>query len=308
MDGAIADLWAFADALPAGPRITLGAGGTPLVEAPAFDASFKLETCNPTGSFKDRGATLTIARAAALDVASIREDSSGNAGLAIATFAARADIPATIYVPASGGSASRAAIEATGATVKTVDGDRAAVERACLEGEGWYASHAWRPEFYLGTGTLAWELVAETGGAPDAVVLPVGHGTLLLGMYRGFAVLMRAGRIDTLPRLYAAQLDGAGSLLADERPVDPSIAPGVRVRRPARAGQVRAAIDESGGGIVPVDPASIDSSRRALAQRGFDVSSTSVVAVVARCQLAENGTEPPSNDVIVPLTGRSRDR
>ena len=310
LEAPVSNLWAFSASFPPGQRIELGAGGTPLVDVPEYDASFKLETCNPTGSFKDRGAALTLSRASALGVEHLREDSSGNAGRAIATYAARAGIDAHIYVPSHADTSTVATIEATGANVIAVDGGRSAAATACQHASGWYASHAWRPEFYLGTATCAWELIADRHGCPpDALVLPVGHGTLLLGLYRGFKALLEGGTIERLPQLYAAQLAGAGSLTPPtDASVDPSIAPGVRIERPARQSQVRQAIDTSGGEVITVDPSDVTEGRRQLAAIGFDMCSTAALGVVARRALLERGKLPDTADVIVPITGRSRDR
>lgn len=306
----VGGLWEFEEALPSGPPIDIGAGGTPLVDVPAFDAQFKLETCNPTGSFKDRGAAVTLSRARALGVEQLKEDSSGNAGLAIATHAASADITATIFVPADATGSTIEAIRATGADVRPIDGSRSDVAAAAVAAEaGWYASHAWRPAFYEGTATLAWELIGDKGGqAPEAVLLPVGHGTLLLGLYRGFVRLVEAGLLDAVPRLYAIQIRGAGSLQASTTSVDDDLAPGIQIPSPAREAQVDHAIETSGGRVVAIDPDAVRPARTRLAHSGFDVSSTSAVALVGWEHLLETGGESPDNDVTVVLTGRSRDR
>jgi len=212
-------LWTFGAFLPVGCRVTLGEGWTPLVDAPGWDASFKLEYCFPTGSFKDRGAATTLSHAAALGVERVLEDSSGNAGAAVATYAARAGIDAEIYVPATAKPGKLRAIERAGAGVVRVEGDRAAVTDACVDavasGEGWYASHAWRPSFFAGTATVAFEIAAQRDWtAPDALVVPLGHGTLFLGAYRGFRALREAGWVDRIPRLYGAQAAGTAPLVA----------------------------------------------------------------------------------------------
>ncbi len=295
----------------AGDVVDLGVGGTPLVHAADFDATFKLETCNPTGSFKDRGAATTIARARAVGASLVREDSSGNAGRAIAAHAARGGLSARIYVPAEIDAATRKAIASTGAEVVAIDGNRAAVASACeADDTGWYASHAWRPSFYAGTATLAWEVVADrNGSAPEAMVIPVGHGTLLLGVFRGFRRLHQAGAIQTIPRLHAAQLAGAGSLLPEaDDDVPSSVAPGVRVPRPARAKQVRAAIATTGGEVVGVSPASVSQTHDDLRRAGFACGSTAALGVAGRRHLLERGQEPAESDVTVPLTGHEHDR
>jgi len=206
-------LWAFFEFLPVSQQVTLGEGFTPLVGSTEWDAQFKLEYVFPTGSFKDRGATTTLSRAIELGVDTVVEDSSGNAGAAIATYAARAGMDAEIYVPAELPQSKLMAIQRAGARPVRVEGDREDVGAACAEavddGDGWYASHAWNPAFLAGTMTFAFEVAAQRDwNAPDAVVIPTGHGTLLLGAYRGFRALVDAGIVEDMPRLLAGQARG----------------------------------------------------------------------------------------------------
>jgi L-threonine synthase (EC 4.2.3.1) len=204
--------------------VTLGEGWTPLVAAPDRDASYKLEALFPTASFKDRGAAVTLSQAAAFGVDRVVEDSSGNAGAAIATYAARAGIDAEIFVPADAKPGKLAAIERSDATVRRVEGSRQDVTDACIAtveadtGENaWYASHAWQPSFLEGTATFAYEVAAQRDWAvPDAVVTPLGHGTLFLGAYLGFRRLHRAGWTDGVPRLYGAQAAGIAPIVASD--------------------------------------------------------------------------------------------
>jgi len=213
-------LWAFFEFLPVSQQVTLGEGFTPLVGAPEWNAEFKLEYVFPTGSFKDRGATTTLSRAVELGVDTVIEDSSGNAGASIATYAARAGLEADIYVPADLPQSKLMAIQRAGARPVRVEGTRADVSEACIEavedGDGWYASHAWNPAFLAGTMTFAFEVAAQRDwSVPDAVVVPTGNGTLSLGAYRGFEALQRAGVIDELPRLLVAQARGYAPIVED---------------------------------------------------------------------------------------------
>jgi len=219
-------LWTFFEFLPVEKRVSLGEGFTPLVGAPDWNAQFKLEYVFPTGSFKDRGATTTISRALELGVDRVLEDSSGNAGASIATYAARAGLEADIYVPASVKQSKLMAIQRAGARPVRIEGSRADVTEACHEavenGDGWYASHAWNPAFLAGTMTFAFEVAAQRNwSVPDAVVVPVGHGTLLLGAYRGFVALRDAGIVDTIPRLIGAQATGYAPI-ADQFDAEPA--------------------------------------------------------------------------------------
>ncbi|WP_435334050.1 pyridoxal-phosphate dependent enzyme [Haloarchaeobius sp. TZWWS8] len=311
-------LWTFHEFLPVDQRVTLGEGFTPLVDAPDWDAQFKLEYVSPTGSFKDRGATTTLSRAAGLGVEKVIEDSSGNAGSAIATYAARAGIEADVYVPASVKQSKLMAIQRSGARPVRVEGSREDVTRAAIEaveaGEGWYASHAWNPAFYAGTMTFAIELAAQRDWtAPDAVVTPVGHGTLLLGAYRGFDLLHRAGIIDSMPRLLGAQAAGYSPLaarfhgepdaedVADDVPNE--MADGIQIREPARQGQLLDALRSTDGDCIALGENIVENTLDALHRRGFYVEPTCAVAPAALTKYREMGVVGEDDDVVVPLTG-----
>jgi threonine synthase len=305
-------LWAFDAFLPVTRRATLGEGFTPLVDAPAWEAGFKLEYVFPTGSFKDRGATTTLSRAVELGVDRVVEDSSGNAGAAVATYAARAGVDAEVYVPADAKPSKLRAIERTGATAVRVEGDRADVTDACVaaveDGDAWYASHAWNPAFFAGTATFAYEVAAQRGWTvPDAVVVPLGHGTLFLGAYRGFRALREAGWTDRVPRLLGAQAAGyapvAEALHGRERRGINDVADGIQIRDPVRHAEILRAVRETGGDAValPADPVEAELDR--LHRRGFYTEPTCAVAPAALRTYRERGVLADDADVVVALTG-----
>ncbi|WP_049986533.1 pyridoxal-phosphate dependent enzyme [Halobellus rufus] len=308
-----AGLWSFRGLLPVESRVTLGEGATPLVEAPEWDAAFKLEYVFPTGSFKDRGATVTLSVAAELGIDRVVEDSSGNAGAAIATYAARAGIDAEIYVPAAVKPSKRRAIERTGATVVPVEGTREDVTAACVaaveSGDAWYASHAWNPAFFAGTATFAYEVCAQRGwNAPDAVVAPLGHGTLFLGAYRGFRDLYELGWIDDLPRLLGAQAAGYAPVVAELHGRDAAagsndVADGIQIREPVRKRQILDAIDATDGDAVALPADRVERELDALHRRGFYVEPTCAVAPAALDEYRTRGVVDPDGDVVVALTG-----
>ena len=304
-------LWTFEGFLPVTRQVTLGEGWTPLVDAPGWDAQFKLEYLFPTGSFKDRGAATTLSQAVDLGAKRVIEDSSGNAGHAVAAYAARAGIEATIYVPADAKPAKRRAIERTGADVIPVEGDRQAVTDACIEavdaGEGWYASHAWRPSFFAGTATVALETAAQRGwSVPDAFVAPLGHGTLFLGAYRGFRALREAGWTDRLPRMVGVQAAGTAPIVAarhGERAAagDNDAADGIQIRRPARREGILGAIEATDGEALAVDAPVTEETLGRLRQAGFDTEPTCAVAPAALSRMHER--PDAGEDVVVALTG-----
>lgn len=164
----------------------------------------------PTLSFKDRGAVLLAELALRLSPHQVVADSSGNAGTAIAAYCARARLPCTVYVPDGTSAKKLEQIEAHGARVQVVDGNRdaaAAAARTAADAPGtFYASHVYNPYFLHGTKTYVHELWEDMGGRlPEVIVVPVGNGTLLLGAALAVAELHGAGLIDRRPALYAVQ-------------------------------------------------------------------------------------------------------
>lgn len=312
-------LWAFDAFVPVDRRVSLGEGFTPLVDAPEWDCQFKLEYVSPTGSFKDRGATTLLSRAVEIGADHVIEDSSGNAGAAIATYAARAGLDCTIYVPASAKAAKVKAIERAGSEIVRVEGSREDVTGACIDavesGTGWYASHSWNPAFFDGTATIAYEIASQRDwDVPDAVVVPVGHGTLCLGAYRGFRRLVDAGWTDEMPRLYCVQATGYdpivrdlygddGSAKAGESSGSNDAAGGIQIREPVRMDQILAAIDETGGDCIALDADALETELNALHERGFYVEPTSAIAPAALGVYRDRGDLSADDDVVVPLTG-----
>lgn len=304
-------LWAFEGFLPMDAHATLGEGFTPLVKAPEWDASFKLEYVSPTGSFKDRGATTTVSRAVECGADTVVDDSSGNAGAALATYAARAGIDAEIYVPASVKQAKLQAIERAGASPVRVEGTRQDVTDACVaaveDGNAWYASHAWNPAFFAGTATFAYEVAAQRGwDVPDAVVAPLGHGTLFLGAYRGFRALYEVGWTDAIPRMFGAQAAGLSPIadeLHEERTGMNNAADGIQIANPVRKEQILDAIEATDGDAIAVDAVETESELESLHQHGFYTEPTSPVAPAALRTYRKRGLIDDDDDVVVALSG-----
>lgn len=305
-------LWRYRHALPIPPDVppvTLGEGLTPLVEArwgdlPVF---LKCEFLNPTGSFKDRGTTVLVTALAAAGVDHVVEDSSGNAGCSLAAYAARAGLRATIYVPAHASPAKQAQIAAYGARRVVVPGPRRQAAQAVLEAAASgavYASHVYHPLISAGMKTAAYEIWEQLGGRlPDAVVLPVGHGSLLLGLAQGFAELG-----GPMPHLFGVQAAACAPLAAaweagaaDPLPVpeEETVAEGVRIAAPVRGRAILDAVRRSGGALLAVADEETIAARQRLAHLGFFVEPTSALAVAGLNRLRPRleGT------VVVILTG-----
>jgi threonine synthase len=307
-------MWRYREALPiAGDQnmVSLGEPVTPLLAARLYgrDVLLKLEYLMPTGSFKDRGSSVLVSRIRELGIRRVVEDSSGNAGASLAAYCARAGIECDIYVPASVPAAKLAQIKACGARVHRVAGNRQAVAAAARRAAGrhYYASHSWNPYFVHGTKTIAFEIFEQLDGRlPDALILPVGNGTLLLGAYLGFCELLKAGCIDRLPRLVGVQTQRCCPLaraFKDDRSArgkarpGRTMADGIAVSDPVRAEQCLQAVRQTGGTFVTVSEQQIVDALRELARRGFVVEPTAAVSVAALAQGRWEGT------VVIPLTG-----
>ena len=226
-----------------------------------LDVRLKLEGISPTGSFKDRGAATLIGFLAGAGVERAVADSSGNAGAAIAAHCARAGIALDLYVPASAAPGKLVQARAHGANVVPVDGPRQAAAdaaAAAVEQGAVYATHAWSPYFLAGTAGFATELLEQLGSAPDALVLPVGSGTLLLGIWPLLAALPRPPRVYAVQSAACAPLPTATGDVPAEVVPQPSLAEGVLVARPPRGAQA----------IAPCAPRAAGSSHSATTRSG----------------------------------------
>ncbi|MFJ4968019.1 threonine synthase [Streptomyces sp. NPDC088755] len=308
-------LWRYEEILPLdAPSVSLGEGRTPLV--PLTDTvAAKLDYLMPTLSFKDRGAVMLAELARRLGPDRVVADSSGNAGTSVAAYCARAALPCTVYVPEGTSPKKTEQIRAHGARLVTVPGGREATARAARaaadEPGTFYASHVFNPYFLHGTKTYAYELWEDLGGRlPDALVVPVGNGTLLLGAALATAELHALGLITARPRLIAVQAEAVSPLAAafhagadDLLPAGPgdaaaTLAEGIAVPRPPRARQILAAVRESGGTFLTVGEEQIRDAQKDLAARGFYVETTGVACWAA---VRDRALRPGS--VVVPLCG-----
>jgi threonine synthase len=294
--------------------VSLGEGNTPLIWAQAFGrpVAFKCEYLNPTGSFKDRGSSLLATWLKARDVSEVVEDSSGNAGASLAAYAARAGIKTRIFIPASAAGVKRSQIEAYGAELVLVAGSRAdagqAVRKAAAEGAA-YASHASLPFNLPGYATAAYEIFDQLDGQqPGAVVVPVGQGGLLLGLYRGFQALQLAGLTSGIPKLVGIQARACAPLWAlfSAGPAgmgfvaeNQTLAEGVRVRFPVRGDGVIHAVQASRGLVLAVDEEEILPGRDKLGALGFYVEPTSAIIWPGLQQAVRDLPDP----LVVVLTG-----
>jgi len=315
IDVADASLWRYRAALALGgsPRVSLGEGWTPLVtrDWDCAPVRFKLESQMPTGSFKDRGTAVMLNHLLEVGVGPIHEDSSGNAGSSIATYAAAAGIPCRIFVPETAPRGKVGQIAASGAAVEAIPGTRQAVTNAALAatGDSFYASHNWQPFFIEGTKTLAYELWEQLGFAvPDNVLVPTGYGSNILGLERGFDELMRRGEVARTPRLFAVQAANCAAFAAAWSgdaafSPQPTMADGIATVKPVRTAEVLAALRRSRGGVVAVPEEAIAPALMRLGRLGLYVEPTSATVGAALSRLLAEGTIRTGETTVAVITG-----
>ena len=311
-----AGFWRHATNLPLGrsaAHVTLGEGDTPLIRLPSLGGNVyaKLEFLAPTGSFKDRGAATAVSRFASIGITSIVDDSAGNGGVSLAAYCAAAGIRCDIHALASSSPVRLRQVQAYGARYIPVQGSRAAATEAAVAAseQSYYAGHAWDPFFIEGIKTIAYELAEQLVGDPPArVIFPLGQGTLLLGLLRGFRELVGAGRLLRQPRLIAVQTDacaplhtmvqdGLNRLPLVSRPAR-IMADGIAVAAPVRW---RELVDDARGGaisIVAAPDGAIPAALQRLGACGLYVEPTSAVVLTEYERSLENG-EPAGATVLI---------
>jgi threonine synthase len=312
-------LWRYAAALPVEvpDPITMGEGLTPLVSRTwrGVPARFKLEWISPTGSFKDRGASVMVSVLRSQGVTKLLEDSSGNGGAAIAAYAAAGGLKAKILVPASTAQDKIVQMRAYGAEIELVPGTRQDVSDAAARQAAaiFYAGHNWQPFFLQGTKTLAYELWEDLKfNEPDNIIVPTGAGSNIMGCDIGFSELLCRGEIPSLPRLFAAQPENCAPLHAsfkagsdDLVPIEvrPTIAEGASIAKPVRTREVLGALRRSGGATVAVSEAEIEKALFELSRIGLYAEPTSALAAAAFTRLLERGVIQPTETTVIVLTG-----
>ncbi len=280
-------LWRYrVDLAVKGEPVSLGEGSTPSIEHDGF--RLKLEGVSPTGSFKDRGAATALTAARAAGARTVVEDSSGNAGSAIAAYAAAAGLRARIFAPEDIIEAKARTIRAFGAELVTIPGPRSAVTAATVAAarDAYDVGHARDDGFLEGTKTIAFELYEELGPVLSDVVTPVGQGTVLIGLAMGFRDLVASGLMEHPPRLHGVQSEACAPLVRGAhagRPApvqrEPSIADGIRIPEPTRAERSYTAVRETQGRWLAVSEQAIESAWRAAAAAGLLMEPTSAAAL-----------------------------
>ena len=289
-------LWRYREAIPLDKDeniISFGEGFTPLEPfvIGGREILIKQDHLFPSGSYKDRGASVMISKLKEWGVQKVVEDSSGNAGCAVAAYCARAGIACEIYVPAENSAAKLVQISSYGACLYKIPGSREDTAAAVLKAaeETFYASHSWNPFFFQGTKTFAFEVCEQLGWtAPDVLVLPSGNGTLLLGASLGFNDLLQAGVIDTLPRIIAVQSENCAPLARAFREDNAEIplivkqetlAEGIAIASPVRGRQILQAVRQSRGDFITVTEEEIRIALLDMFNMGVFIEPTSAAVI-----------------------------
>jgi threonine synthase len=326
-------MWRYAALLPVAAdgagarrmRARYRAGWTPLTRARRLAARFGLgelwikdEGANPSGSAKDRASALVVAAAIELGQRVIATASSGNAGAALAAAARAGGVTCVIFLPARAPGDRVRQLGACGAQVVIVDGDYDAAVRlslAACDAFGWYCrTTAINPYTAQGKKTAALEIAEQLGWlAPDAVLLPVGDGNILAGLYQGFRDARRLGWLTRLPRLIGVQAAGAPAIYrawrsgaADATPAGAdTIADGIAVGAPLDAARALAALAGTGGmAAVVTDAQIVDAAAVLAADEGIAAEPASAAAVAALGGLTRTGAIGPGDRVVVLNTAR----
>lgn len=327
--GRTASLWRYAEMLPVQDeafRLTLGEGFTPLLHLKTLGAALGLralfakdEGINPTGSFKARGLAMAVSRAAELGVKAVAIPSAGNAGSATAAYAARAGLPAHVFLPRDVPRAFLAEIRTLGAEITLVDGlitDCAKLVRQGADEGRWFDLSTLKEPYRVeGKKTMGYELAEQMHWqVPDVIIYPTGGGTGIVGIWKAFEEMEALGWIGAKrPRMVSVQSAGCAPIVrAFEQGVEfaepwqdaVTIADGLRV--PAAVGDflILRAIRESGGTALAVDDDEIRSASLELGRsEGMFVAPEAGATVAALHHLVQKGQILPNERVVLLITG-----
>jgi len=325
------DMWRYAPLMPLHgdeTPISLGEGATPLIDAPALARAtgvrrvwVKEEGLNPTGSFKARGMSAAVTRAKALGVKGFVVPTAGNAGAALAAYAAAASLPARVYAPRTTPPNILNTIRAFGAELKLVDGhigDAGKQARADAAESGFFDVSTLREPYRIeGKKTMGLELAEQLGWhLPTHIIYPTGGGTGLIGMWKVFRELCELGWLASqtaMPRMIVAQASGCAPIVrAHGAGLDRATpwenpethAAGLRVPGPLGDRLILRALRESKGDAVAIDEDQIRESTDCLTRgTGIDAAPEGGCALAVLETMARDGRIAPDSEVVVFNTG-----
>jgi threonine synthase len=316
-------MWKFRDFLPVDATdkiVSAGEGDTPLRRLSSFQGNVwvKDETKNPTGTFKDRGASCAIAAITRLGVKDLVLSSEGNAGCSFALYSHIADLGCRIFLPRQANPAKVELSRKLGATVTLVEGTIADAGRraeALVKTEGSYnASTFVTPYRHDGKGTMALEICEQLDWrVPDYVVYPVGGGVGLVGMWKMFSILEKIGWVEKRPRFIAVQSAGCAPVVkaynskkddVDEWKNPETIAFGLRIPKPLAGNWILRCLRESDGIALSVTDDEIRKSMgQALKDEGLLLEPSSAATIAALPHLYSERMIDRSDEVVLIATG-----
>jgi len=304
----------YGEFLPVDPDIRMlpevRVGWTPTIRKniEGVNANFKLEYLNPGGSFKDRGAWVSMAKALELGSKGVVVDSSGNSAIGFALMGLISGIEVHVFVPARAPRGKINLLKLLKARIHMVKGDRMEVNRAALDYESdelLYMGHWWNPYFLEGVKTMAYESYEQMGSV-DYVFSPVGSGSLLLGLYKGFRELVELKALRSMPCIIAVQASGYSKICRELGASDldleekSKLADGIAIEDPPRRDQIVRAVKDTGGSGIIINDREIKESLIELRRSGFIVEPTSAVVYAAFTKIK---SIPRGSKVLLPLTG-----
>src|SRR5947208_19646 len=321
-------LWRYRELLPL-PKdaepISLGEGGTPLLQSKKFggegdvDLWIKDESLNPTQSFKARGMSVAVSMAKHLGVEKLAVPSAGNAGGALAAYAAHAGLEAHIFMPRDTPRANIVECREVGAHVTLVDGlitDCGAEIAKRKEKEGWFDLSTLKEPYRIeGKKTLGYEIAEQLNWKlPDVILYPTGGGTGLIGMWKAFDEMEKLDWIDNKrPRMFSVQASGcapivrafdAGEKFAAEFPNAHTVASGLRVPKAIGDFLMLNILCESKGGAIAVDDDEmIRTVREVGSQEGLFVAPEGAACFAALKKLRASGKIDIGERVVIFNTG-----
>ncbi len=327
------DLWRYAELLPLADhsnRISLGEGMTPLLPCPRLGAHLGLrdlyikdEAQLPTGSFKARGMTMAVSMAKELGVTAVAVPTAGNAGGALAAYAARAGMPCHVFMPQDTPVVNQYEALWHGARVYLVDGlihDCGAIVREGIERNGWFDMSTLREPYRIeGKKTMGLELAEQFGWQlPDVILYPTGGGTGLIGMWKAFAELAELGwlRSRRLSRMFACQSEGCDPIVrafdtgAEHSPDldEPhTLASGIRVPRALGDFLILEAVRDSGGrAVAAAEDRLAHWMRQVMELEGIALCPESAACVGALATSVQAGHIDPGEQVVIFNTGAAQ--
>jgi len=292
----------FLPVTPATPLITLGEGDTPLVRARTLEKElgcgelyFKLEGCNPTGSFKDRGMVVAVAKAVEKGSQSIICASTGNTSASAAAYGARFGLKTIVIIPkgkiAMGKLAQALVYDAQIIGIRGNFDQALQIVRALTQKHPITLVNSLNPDRIEGQKTAAFEIIDNLGDAPDYLFIPVGNAGNITAYWKGFVEYLRAGRASHTPRMMGFQAAGAAPIVLDKIVRRPkTIATAIRIGNPASWQKAVAARDESGGIIDCVtDDEIMDAYRLMAVKEGIFGEPASGASLAGLIKLSKEG-------------------